>query len=98
MTDALKKAEDLYVDYNIFSTESKTWRKKLESLPASCWESAEALLSKREFFEKDGIFPAGVIDNVAARLKAFDDKNLSEKLYNKNEEISNLVRQFLHCN
>jgi hypothetical protein len=38
-----------------------------------------------------------VIDNVAARLKAFDDKNLSEKLYNKNEEIGNLVRQFLHC-
>jgi glutamine synthetase len=97
MTDALKKAEDLYVDYNIFSTESKTRGKKLESLPASCWESAEALLSKREFFEKDGIFPAGVIDNVTARLKAFDDRNLSEKLYNKNEEISNLVRQFLHC-
>jgi glutamine synthetase len=97
MTDALKKAEELYVGYNIFSTESKTGRKKLESLPASCWESAEALLSKREFFEKDGIFPAGVIDNVAARLKAFNDKNLSENLYNKNEEISNLVRQFLHC-
>jgi glutamine synthetase len=97
MNDALQKAEDLYVDYNIFTPENKTKRKKLESLPASCWESAEALLLKREFFEKDGIFPAGVIDNVAARLKAYDDKDLSEKLYNRKEDISKLVRQFLHC-
>jgi len=97
MPDALEKAKDLYVDYNIFKKEGKTQRKKLESLPASCWESAECLLEKRDIFEKNGIFPAGVIDNVVKRLKAFDDKGLSERLYNKQEEISILVRQFLHC-
>ena len=50
MPDALKKAEELYVDYNIFSHE-KGKGKKLDSLPASCWESADALLEKREYFE-----------------------------------------------
>jgi glutamine synthetase len=97
MPDALKMAEDLYVDYNIFSEEGKAKKKMLESLPASCWESADSLLASRKYFEKDGVFPAGVIDNVAARLKAFNDKDLSERLYNKQEEISKLVRQFLHC-
>jgi glutamine synthetase len=97
MVNALKKAEELYVDYNIFQNQNKPKKKILESLPASCWESAECLLAQREFFEKDGIFPAGVIENVVSKLKAFDDKGLSERLYNKNEEISALVRKFLHC-
>ena len=97
MTDGIEKAEELYVNYNIFSNEGKARSKKLESLPASCWESAECLHAKREIFEKDGVFPPGVIDNVVKRLRLFDDKGLSEKLYNKQEEISALVRQFLHC-
>lgn len=96
MDNALSRAEELYVDYNIFQNKSAT-QLKLGSLPASCWESAECLVAHREYYEKDGIFPAGVIDNVVSRLKAYDDKDLSEKLYNKNEEISSLVRKFLHC-
>jgi len=97
MDNALEISDDLYVNYNIFKAQDKKKDKKLESLPASCWESAECLLAQRDFFEKDGVFPAGVIDNVVAKLKAFDDKGLSEKLYNKNEEISKLVIRYLHC-
>jgi len=97
MENALEIADDLYVNYNIFKAQDKKKIKKLESLPASCWESAEFLLAQRDCFEKDGVFPAGVIDNVVAKLKAFDDKGLSEKLYNKNEEISKLVIRYLHC-
>jgi glutamine synthetase len=96
MKDSLKRAEDLYVDYNIFNNQNKK-KKDLESLPASCWESAECLDAQREFFEKDGVFPAGVIDNVISKLKEHGDKGLSEKLYNKNDEIAVLVRKFLHC-
>jgi glutamine synthetase len=97
MENALKNAGELYVDYNIFQKQNNANKKILESLPASCWESAECLLARRDFFEKDGVFPAGVIDNVVSKLKAFDDKGLGEKLYNKNEEIGALVRKFLHC-
>ncbi len=94
MDNSLEKAEELYVDYNIFQNPDK---KKLESLPASCWESAECLHDQRSYFEKDGVFPSCVIDSVISKLKAYDDKGLSEKLYNKNEEIGKLVRKFLHC-
>jgi glutamine synthetase len=97
MDNALEKADELYVNYNIFKDKGISEKRKLESLPASCWESAECLLAQREFFEKDGVFPAGVIDNVVSKLKAFDDKGLSEKLYNRNDEISKLVIQYLHC-
>lgn len=95
--DSLEKAEELYVNYDIFKGNGKEKAKKLESLPASCMESAECLEKQRKYFERDGVFPAGVIDNVIARLKSYNDKGLSEKLYNRNEEISKLVRQFLHC-
>jgi glutamine synthetase len=97
MPDALTRAEELYVNYNIFSKEGKLKGKKLESLPASCFESAESLLALRHFFEKDNVFPAGVIDNVAEKLKSHNDKGLSERLYNKQDELASLVRQFLHC-
>jgi glutamine synthetase len=72
-------------------------KKNLESLPALSWESAECLLAQRDYFEKDRVFPTGVIDNIVSKLKAFDDKVLSEKLYNKNEEPGKLVIKFLHC-
>ena len=97
MPDSIKRAESLYVDVNIFSAKGKSLVNKLESLPASCWESAESLESRRDIFEKDGVFPSGVIDNDIKRLKSHDDKGLSEKLYNKQEEISTLVKKFIHC-
>lgn len=56
----------------------------------------EALLSLRKHFEKDGIFPAGVIDALAVKLKSYKDKNLSE-LYGNNEAIAKLVKRYLHC-
>ncbi len=97
MDNALEIADELYVNYNIFRIQDKKKDKKLESLPASCCESADCLLAQRDYFEKDGVFPTGVIDNVVTKLKAFNDKGLSEKLYNKNEEISKLVIKYLHC-
>jgi glutamine synthetase len=97
MKDGLKRAGDLYVDYNIFSDNSGNKKKKLESLPASCWESADFLLEQRAVFEKDNVFPSGLIDSIAARLKSFDDKGLSERLYNKHDEIGKLVSKYLHC-
>lgn len=97
MNDGLKRAAELYVDYNIFNGNSNGTTKKLDSLPASCWESAEVLEMNRAKFEEGGIFPKGVIDNVIKKLKSYDDKGLSEKLFNKNEEISRLVKHYLHC-
>jgi glutamine synthetase len=97
MDNALELAEKLYVDYNIFREKDKLQGRKLEALPTSCYESANALLELRSHFEKDGVFPSGVIDNIAMRLKAYDDDKLSEKLFGNNDEIAKLVKEYLHC-
>jgi glutamine synthetase len=95
--DSHELAKQLYVDYNTFNGQGNGGQKKLQSLPGSCFESADCLSDQRDIFEKDGVFPSGVIDNTVAKLKSFDDKGLSERLYNKKDEISALVRLFLHC-
>jgi glutamine synthetase len=96
MSNALDKAEKLYVDVNIFHEEHKEKLAQLEELPLSCYESAESLIRLREHFERDNIFSPALIDGVAKSLMAYDDKGLSEKLYGKNTEIKKLVDKYLH--
>ncbi len=96
MEKALELANELYVDVNIFDEEHKDKLKQLEKLPSSCYESAEKLEAKRHVFEKNGIFPKGTIDNFITKLKSYDDKDLSERLYGKNEEIRKLVQEYIH--
>ncbi|NMC42090.1 MAG: glutamine synthetase [Bacteroidales bacterium] len=88
-------AEDLYVDYNIFR-EKKGKNSKLKPLPSSCYESADALMEKRLIFEKEGIFPASLIEYTYNRLKSFNDKELRKDL-NSNEAVMRLVDKYLHC-
>ena len=97
MEGALELAKSLYVGVNIFSPEHKAVQEKLPQLPASCWESAEKLLEDRQIYQRDGIFPSLIIDGVARKLKSYDDKDLSEKLYGKEEEIKKLIDEYLHC-
>jgi len=97
MEGALELADKLYVDVNIFSQEHKKAQKKLPKLPASCWESAERLLKDREIYQKDGVFSPVVIDGLVKKLKSYDDKDLSERLYGKKDEIKKLVNEYLYC-
>lgn len=97
MENSLEMAEKLYVGVNIFAEEHKERLAELENLPASCWESADCLAKKRAAFEKNGVFPKGTIDKIITLLKSFHDKDLSERLYGKNDEIKDLVERHLHC-
>jgi glutamine synthetase len=96
MPNSMEIAQKLYVDVNIFKPEFKDKLATLKQLPVSCFESADALDAKRAIFQESNIFPKGLIDNCIKKLKSFDDKGLSEKLYGKNEEIKKLVMKFLH--
>jgi glutamine synthetase len=89
--DSLKLAESLYVSTNA------SQRRDLLQLPASCWEAAEVLLKQRHFYEKYNVFPPRMIDKLAADLKAFDDKDISEKLFGNANALKELVQQFIHC-
>jgi glutamine synthetase len=95
--NALDVAEKLYVDVNIFEDEHKDKLEQLKGLPDSCYESAEELEKMRHIFEANHVFPKGMIDAVIKKLKSFDDKNLSEELYGKHDEIAKLVESYLHC-
>jgi glutamine synthetase len=97
MEGALKMADELYVDVNIFDEKYKDQLEKLQQLPSSCWESAEALEKHRKLFEQNNIFPAGVISDVIEKLKSFNDKGLSERLYGKEEELRKVVLKYIHC-
>lgn len=96
MPDSLQRSEELFVDVNIFKDENKHRTKALEQLPVSCSESADALENDRAFFEKKNIFPKGTIDRIINQLKSFDDKNLSDRLYGKEDEIRKLVTEYMH--
>lgn len=92
--DSLQIASDLYVAADIHKNGFK--KKGLQQLPGSCHDSALALEKKRRLFEKDGIFPAGMIDKVIEKLLSYQDENLSEKLEGKTEEIRELVIKYIH--
>ena len=94
MPNALELADQLYVEGNIFR---KIPAIELKQLPASCVESGERLNSKREIFEKDGIFPKQVIDFTVESLTAFQDKNLSQELKDNAEATRELVMKYIHC-
>jgi len=95
--DSLETARELYINVNISKPEHKDILDRLVALPASCYESAYFLERDADFYQKDGVFPEGTIINFAKKLRAFDDQDLSERLYNKTGEVKKLVDQYLHC-
>jgi glutamine synthetase len=74
----LELAESLYVRGNIFTDAELL--KRLPVLPTSCLESSRILLQKRDLYERDGIFPASVIDYVARLLQKENDEFMNRKL------------------
>jgi glutamine synthetase len=97
MEGALELANKLYVDVNIFSPDQSGIRERLPQLPSSCWESAESLLRDSEIYQRDGVFSPTVIDEIVKKLKSYNDKDLSQRLYAKEDEIKKLVNEYLHC-
>ncbi|NLH39076.1 MAG: glutamine synthetase [Elusimicrobia bacterium] len=86
-----------FIDKNIFKIENKEMRERFESLPSSCYESAIELERNSSVFEKNDIFPKPVIDSTVKKLKSYNDENLSERLFGKEEEIKKLVEEYLYC-
>lgn len=86
-----------YVDKNIFKEENKQVKEKFPALPGSCYQSSRELLKDRKIYEKYNIFPAGVIDYIIRKLESYNDENLSERLYGKEDEIRKIVETYLYC-
>lgn len=99
MQNALEVAQKTYVDVNIHQAEQKdkVAAMNLNSLPASCWESAEMLDKQREIYERHGVFPARIIDGVIKDLKKFEDKDIRQELASNPNKMMALVQKYYHC-
>jgi glutamine synthetase len=96
MENALEVAKKLYISVNIFKDEHKDRLAQLEHLPASCYESAQALKKQKNIFMEYDVFTEGMINDAAKELEALNDDQLSERLYGKNDEIRKLVDAYFH--
>lgn len=97
MKDALKYAEKTYVDVDIFHDQNKKKIKALNHLPASCWESSNALKNQKDIYQKYDIFSEGMLDGIIDYHRQFNDKNLREEIKDKPEELLKLVTKYFHC-
>lgn len=95
--EALLLAEKNFVEGNIFKNSKLL--KSLLPLPQSCVESAKILVSKRELYERNNIFPPSVIDYVSSMLVAEDDMNINQHLADlPADDRLHETRKFMHKN
>jgi len=97
MKNALSYAEKTYVDVNIFDEKFKEKLAKLGQLPVSCWDSADMLLEQGNIYREYDVFPQAVIDGVARKLKAYNDKDLRSKVECNRDKVMELVNTYFHC-
>ena len=97
MKEALAFAEKTYVNVNIFHAEHKDRVASLDSLPASCWDSAEMLEKQREIYERHDVFPPHIINGLVQNLKKFEDKDIRKELEKNPEKMLEVVRKYYYC-
>ena len=99
--NVLKLVDRLYVAGNIFK--DRTLLEGLPALPKSCVESAHLLEHKRDLYERDGVFPPGVIDYVVRMLLDENDENMNGQLVDlpaddRLHETRKIMHKDLHKN
>ena len=97
MEDALRIAEEKYVNVNIHDAANADKLAKLEQLPDSCVASAKCLSSQREYYEKEGGFSPNMIDGIIAQLEGYRDRTLRKEVESKPQEMLQIVNKYFHC-
>jgi glutamine synthetase len=67
-----------------------------EALPMSCTQSAENLERDRQLYEKDGVFPAKLLNKTIETLRGFKDMNLTKEVSSRSREVQRLLTAYLH--
>lgn len=97
MKDGLDYAKKTYVDVDIFDKKNKKRLDQLNKLPASCWESAEALERHKRIYLKHDIFTEGTLDGIIHYLRQFNDQHLRDEIKNSPEKLMQEVMKYFHC-
>ena len=94
---ALKLAQDTYVDMDIHKSENAERLKTLEQLPTCCMESAACLEKERAAFEEKDVFRPRMIDGILKALRAHNDEKLHHEARNDTKLMRRLVTQYFYC-
>lgn len=96
MPDAMKVAEDTYVDVNIHRSENASVLSRLSSLPVDCYGSAQCLEDRRNVFTAAGVFDDATIDGIVKRLRSYDRDEIA-LAHEDTEAMLRIVRRYFHC-
>ncbi|HIT83779.1 MAG TPA: glutamine synthetase [Candidatus Avibacteroides faecavium] len=95
--DALKIADDKYVDVDIHKPENAAKLASLDALPKCCTESADCLERQRAVYEQHGVFSPAMIDGIVRELRAYDDADLYAKVKGDRDAELKMVEQYYYC-
>jgi Glutamine synthetase len=96
MPNGLELAEKTYVDVNIHSKENQARLATLEQLPDSCFASADQLERQRAIYEERDVFSPQMIDQLARKLRAYNDQNLRKEMEADPAVIRRLVDEYFY--
>ncbi|MBO4570548.1 MAG: glutamine synthetase [Bacteroidales bacterium] len=95
--EALRIAQETYVDLDIHKPENAGRLATLDSLPVCCSESADCLAAVREVYESEDVFQPKMIDGIIKALKTFHDKDLHERAKADKNLMRSLVERYFYC-
>ena len=95
--EALKIAEETYVDMDIHRSENAARLATLHQLPTCCAESADCLEKDRRVFEDADVFRSRMIDGILKALRSHDDANLHTAARSNPGLMRQLVEQYFYC-
>lgn len=96
MEDALRIAEDTYVDVNIHQADNAAVLDRLAQLPTNCAESADCLESERDIFQAKGVFSPHMIDGMLRTLRAYDQTE-ADAAKSDPDIMARIVRRYYNC-
>ncbi|WP_329904888.1 glutamine synthetase family protein [Porphyromonas pogonae] len=97
MNDAEEIARSTYVDVNIHKSEFTDRLGHLDSLPASCAESALRLEKDRSIYEEYGVFSKDLIDSIETQLNSYNDAHLREQIKADPGLLARIVERYFYC-
>ncbi len=95
--EALRIADEKYVDMDIHKAEAADKLASLDSLPTCCAESAACLEKARAIFEAEDVFRPRMIDGIVKSLKAYDDADLHRRAKEDEALMGKLVDKYFYC-
>ena len=97
LKNGVEIADKTYVNVNIHKKENAKLLKTLDTLPDSCWASADCLAKQRKVYEQGGVFSPAMIDGIIAELKSFNDQTLRAEVTKSKAAMAKLVQEFFYC-